>query len=199
MLKLRKCSKVPFPEQLNEGYEFDVDGITANVGADKIEAVMQHFIVMHKEEPLFFILELPAKADDEIQVEPGIVEALHKDVYYIDGCTGEEAFTILLRVGKLLFNDGISYFGYGGHDSGDEILFGKYNILTIISKHLQQYEPFFKFHNISKVDNLLTAYDTFSLEHPGESTRYTFRGKDVFSIPEQFKEWGMYLAEQREE
>lgn len=197
-MKLKSGCKVPFPNLLEEGYMVKGSQITANIDIENIEAVMQHFIMMH-EEPLFFILELPSSADDETEIRPGVVEKLHKDVYYIDGCTQETALVILFRAGNLLFNDGLSAFGYSGHESGDEIMFGKYNVLTIYSREIRKYDDFFAAHKMKKKADILTAWETFDQDHPGISERVTFEGKDVFSIPKQFEEWGMYLAEQLEE
>lgn len=197
-MQIKKGCWVPYPEKLKEAYEIGDNMIIANVGVDHIEQVMQQFIAMH-DEPLFFILELPAKLADEVQVRPGVVEKLHKDIYYIDGCSQEEALTIMLRAGDLLFNDGLSAFGYGGHVSEDEIMFGKYNVLTIYSKQIQAYKGLFEANHIVETTKLVTAWDTFSTEHPGRSSVYKQNEKDIFSIPEQFKEWGMYHAEQREE
>ena len=104
---------------------------------------------MH-DEPLFFILELPTNYNDETVSESGeveVVEVYHKDVYYIDGCSQKEALSILNRVGELLYNDGLSAFGYGCHNSGDEIMFGEYNILTILSSNINAYSNFFEEHN----------------------------------------------------
>ncbi|SET85652.1 hypothetical protein [Lacrimispora sphenoides] len=195
-MKLKSGCNVPFPEQLEEGYMVKDNQIIANIDIDSIESVMQHFIVMHKE-PLFFILELPASVD-ETEISPGIVEKLHKDIYYIDGCSLDEALVIISRVGALLFNDGLSSFGYGGHESGDEIMFGKYNVLTIFSQDIEKYDEFFSAHDIKKKYDILSAWETFSEKHPGTSDRVTIDDKDVFSIPKQFEDWGMYLAEQRE-
>ena len=197
-LKLKAGSKISPVSTLYEGYEVGENHITANVGIDKIEGVLQHFIVM-QEEPMFFILELPASADDEAEVASGIVETLHKDVYYIDGCSQEEALTVLIRVGDLLYNDGVSAFGFGCHESGDEIMFGKYNVLTIYSQNIENYNDFFDAHEIEKTDKLITPWSTFTEETPGVSERYEVDGKSVFDIPKQFKDWGMYLAEQRKE
>ena len=86
-LKLKAGCKVPFPEKLYEGYAVTESGIIiANVSVDKIEEIMQQFIVMH-DVPLYFFLEVPANQDDETEVAPGIVNVLHKDVYYMDGCS----------------------------------------------------------------------------------------------------------------
>ena len=68
MLKLIKGHTVSKPELIEEGYMLSSDvSIIANVDADKIKDVLQHFIVMH-EEPMFFILELPVTCDREERV-----------------------------------------------------------------------------------------------------------------------------------
>lgn len=197
-VKTKSRIKISSVLPVYEGYEIGENHITANVGIDKIESVFQHFIVIH-EEPVFFILELPANADDETQVVPGTVKTLHKDIYYIDGCSQEEALTVLIRVGNLLYNDGISSFGFGCHESGDEIIFDKYNVLTIYSQNIEKYNDFFDAHEIEKTDDLQTVWSTFTEKPPGVSERYEVDGRSVFDIPKQFEDWGMYLAEQREE
>lgn len=92
-LKLKAGCKISSETNLYEGYQKKDTHIIANVSVDKIEGVLQHFIAIH-DEPLFFILELPSKTDVETEVAPGIINTLHKDVYYIDGCTREEALAI---------------------------------------------------------------------------------------------------------
>lgn len=54
------------------------------------------------------------------------------------------------REGKLLINDGISAFGFGCHEGGDEIISGKYNVLTIYSRTPELYADFFEKHDIQK-------------------------------------------------
>ena len=198
MLNLRKGCRVPFPDKLSEGYMLTDHQITANFSADKIKEVMEHFIRIH-DEPVFFILELPSKREDETEIKPGVVEKLHKDVYYIDGCTKEKALMILSRVGELMINDGMCSFGFGCHYSSDEIMFGKYNATTIFSRNIEQYEGFLAEHKIPETDDLITAWNTFTQDHPGCSERVEAEGKDVYSIPEQLAEWGIYKAEQRED
>lgn len=198
MLILRKGCKVPFPDKLAEGYQVGDNNIIANVNADKIKDVLEHFIRTH-EEPLFFILELPAQKDAETEIRPGVVNKLHKDVYYMDGCTEEEALTIMNRVGELLINDGQCAFGFGGHISHDEIMVGRYNVVTIYSKEIAKFKEFYDEHDMSQVLELVTAWDTFTAEHPGETIAYVTEGKTVYEIPEVFADWGIYLAETREE
>lgn len=198
MLKLRKGCTVPFPEKLLEGYEYIESGIIANVDADKIRSVLEHFIAIH-DEPVFFILELPAKLDDETKFGTWIAESVHRDVYYIDGCTTEEALDILIRTADLMINDGLCTFGFGCHQSKEEIMVGKYNVISIYTRNIEGYDGFFESHEIDRVENLITAWDTFTQETPGECVRFDTDGKSVYDIPEMFKERGIYLAEQREE
>lgn len=198
MLVLRKGCKVPLNEKLFEGYERKENSINANVNADKIIDILNHFIVIH-EEPLFFILELPTKLDVENQMNLNGDKNLHKDIYYLDGLSQDEAITVLLRVGELLVNDGLCSFGFGGHHSGNEIMIGKYNLACIFEKEQGKFDGFFEMHDIKPVEELLTAWDTFTQNHPGESERVVTNGNDIFDIPEMFKDWGMYFAECREE
>lgn len=198
MLNLRKGCKVPFLEKISEGYEYIDSGFTANVNADKIEMLLAHFIAIHNE-PIFFILELPSKQDDEVELRPGIVEVLHKDVYYIDGCTQEEALAILNRTSEVLINDGLCSFGFGCHESHDEIMVGKYNVVSVYTMNPNTFEGFFEKHGIQCVKKLVTAWDTFTQDSPGESSRVDTNGKSAYDIPDVFKDWGIYLAEQRED
>ena len=192
-LKLKMGSRIDSEAVLYEGYEVSENAIIANVSVDKIDAVLKSFILMHKE-PLFFILELPANVKDETEENK-----LHKDVYYIDGCKPEEALMILRIVGEMLYNDGISSFGFGCHESKDEIMFGKYNILTIYSRNIEAYSDFFAPHKIEPAKELVTAWDIISKDSPGYNGRYELYGKTVYDIPELLKDWGIYLAKQRED
>ena len=197
-MKLRKGCKVPFPELLSEGYAYKAPWFTANVSADKIKMLLAHFITMH-DEPVFFVLELPSKQEDETEIRPGIVDSLHKDVYYIDGCTQENALAILDITSEVLINDGLCSFGFGCHESHDEIMVGKYNVISVYTHNKNAFDGFFEKHEIACVENLVTAWDTFAEDAPGESSRVDTDGKSVYDIPYLFKERGMYLAEQRED
>lgn len=217
MLQLKEGYKVPFPEKLYEGFEVYDNSIIANVNADKLEDVIQHFIVLQGGH-LFFIHELPADSEQETKrratkeelqkmqedgIVPreitGIMTTSHKHIYYVDGCSVEEALVLFERVKKLLLADGMCQFGFGCHESNDEIMVKKYNVVTIYSENIHQYEDFFEPHEISKTDNLITAWDTFSASYPGTAEQIKKDEKTVYDIPELLKEWGIYLAETVEE
>ena len=196
MLNLVKGHRVSLVENLFESFtKLTEHYLMANVHAEKILEVFQHFIAIH-DEPLFFILELPVSIDREKEIA---MNELHKDVYYIDDCSIEECLVLLIRYGDLLVNDGLSKFGFGGHKSHDEIMLDSYNVVTIYSKELSKFYDFFEPHNIQFVEELVTASETFSETSPGISEIYESNGKTVYDLPEELAEWGMYLAETRTE
>lgn len=197
MLKMIKGCSVPHTEMLQEQYQAYENSLTANVGADKIEDVIKHFLSMHSDEPVFFILELPTNINDEPKDENGIVKEFHKDVYYIDGISVTQALYILEKHGELLINDGISSFGFGCHQSGDEIMLAAYNIAMIYSGEIKKYDSFFETHGITQTDNLITAWDTFSDDTSGSCNLYVINGKNVYSILDDYKDWEIYFSERR--
>lgn len=81
--------------------------------------------------------------------------------------------------GEPLINDGLSGFGFAGHLHGDEIMVGKYNVVTIYSTDLEKYRNFFEPHKILCGEHLVTAGDTSSAEHPSVSGKYLKDGKDI--------------------
>lgn len=188
---------MPFPEKLFAGYTYTAPCFTANVDADKMEELLEHFIELHRE-PLFFILELPTNQADETELRPGEVASFHKDVYYIDGCTQEKALLLLHSFANLLINDGRCAFGFGGHQTQDEIMIGKYNVISLFTQNTKMYAGFFEKHGIPKTENLQTAWDTFSQDFPGRAECIETDGRTVYDLPEILKAEGIYFAERRE-
>ena len=195
---IKGCS-IKNPSGITEGYKkYSGNSLAANVSAENIKDIFGHFIVMH-EEPMFFILELPIESDKEKTVSPGVVEEFHKDVYYIDGCSAEECIYLLETYGELLINDGLCSFGFGCHNSGDEIMLGKYNFISIYSKNIVAFEGFFEAHTIENNDNLVLAGSVISRDNPGTSETLTVDGLRIYDLPKRLKDWNIYLAETRAE
>ena len=199
MLELKKCCKVPFPEKLFEEYEVTENKICANINASKAADMMKRFIQMHYE-PLFFILELPCENYDGI-TESKIIycESKECNVYYIDGLDTPSAEQCIDALAGFLIKDGMNTFGIGGHNSNEEILFGQYNVMTIYTHSAEKYCGLFDEYQIRRTDKLVTAWDTFDPQNPGECSAYVSEetGKTVYDIPEFCKENGMYLYEKR--
>ena len=90
-------------------------------------------------------------------------------------------------------------FGFGCHESKEEILFDQYNVMTIFTRESEKYDDFFEAYGIAKTDKLITAWKTFSDEHYGECRQLTIGNRDIYSISEEYKKYGMYFAERREQ
>lgn len=198
MLNMIKGCKIYGANQLREQYEINDFTMMANVNADKIEEVLRHFIILQNS-LLFFILELPSNQSDEKRLRKSDSDPMHKDIYYIDGLNKDEALTLIIRYGHLLINDGLSNFGFGSQDNTAEIMVRKYNVVTLWTNTMENYDGFFEDHNINKTSKLVTAWDIFNNDTPGECFCYEVDGKSVYSLCDELKDWGIYLAEQREE
>lgn len=201
MIELKECCQVPFPEKLFEEYEVTESAIYANVNASKVLDMMKRFIDVH-DEPLFFVLEIPCKEEDGITESKELVNVgENNDVYFIDGLNTEQAKQCLDSLGGFLVKDGMNSFGIGGHESHEEILFGKYNVMTIYTKSPEQYRGLMSSFGIEITESLVTAWDTFDYSHPGECALYVSEktGKTIYDIPDAYKDFGMYLYEERKE
>lgn len=196
VINLRKGSCVQNQDQLSEGYQLDGLQVIANIGADKIVDLLHRFIYMY-DEPMFFILELHTNQQNETESPQGQIQSFHNDVYYIDGCSKEDALMILDRVGELLINDGLCSFGFGCHYTKDEVMIEKYNVVRINSSDVQKFSTFFEQLQVPQVEHLITAWNTFTQDQPGESFSVKMNGKDAYDIPEILSDMGIYFAERR--
>lgn len=198
MLELIDGCNVPKAELLEETYEIGEYGFIANVNASKIKRLFEDFIGMQTEH-LFFILELPVNEMDEQRLCKNNTSSFHNDVYYIDGLDKETALVLFEKYHELLIHDGLSKFGFGVHDNSAELMAEKYNTITLWTKSVNKYIDFFEKQDIPQVKKCVMAWDTFTTEMPGESWRVEMNGKTVFDLPNELKDWGFYLAEQRED
>ena len=204
MLNIIKGAHVPDAASLCEAYTIgrQVRGLTAihaNVGADKLLPLFTAFIRAHRNEMLFFILEIPCNQGEEQAIGNKETAGTHKNVYYIDGLSEEEAYAILQEKGELLVHDGVSAFGFGGHDSQEELTKSRYNCCTAFTKDIPAFAKLLEGQRIFRTEHLVTAWDTFSQEQPGCCMTYSVDGELIYDLVSYFKDWGIYLAEQRED
>ncbi len=198
MIELKEGCSVPFPELLFEEFELCEGYIAANINASKVVDAMSRFIELHRDEHMFFILEIPSKAEDESLYGQVVTGSFSDDVYYIDGLTEEKALSLLSSLGPFLVRDGMNTFGFGGHKSHEEILFGRYNAMTIYTKEPPKYREFFEELSLEETGDLVTAWQTFDEDNFGECRMLsTSDGKTIYDIPDAFKAFGMYFYERR--
>lgn len=198
MLNMIKGCSIKDSSVLFEGYERIETGFVANVNADKIQSLFTNFVLLHNAF-CFLILEVPTNAKEETALASDGTQPLHKDVYYLDGLTPERTIEFLRTFGEWLIHDGLSSFGIGIHSGGNEIILGKYNVVTVYTKTPQQYTGFFEAQGIREVYDLKTAWDFFTSDTPGESFLYEHKGKNIYDLVEHLKQYGLYFAERRED
>ena len=197
MLNMIKGCRIHDPSVLFEGYQQTQSGFTANVNAEKIKGLFESFIKLHNE-LCFVILEVPTNQNDEPVFRAKGTCVLHNDVYYLDGLTPERASEFLDVFGQWLIHDGLSTFGIGLHSGANEILLGKYNVVTVYTKDKPKYSGFFESLGIMEVENLKTAWDHFTSNTPGDSFSYSYQGKNIYDLVNHLKQYGLYFAERRE-
>lgn len=205
MFNLIKGAKIINDIQLKEEYQIDGNSVSANVSAEKIRGLINEFVKNESTELYCLFIEVPANAVDENIIgltADGIyqIDKLHKDVYYLDNISADELEGLLDVFDDILINDGLSSFGVLSQ-RGNELGRYKYNIIKAYSDG-GNISPFIKIFNsigLIKTDNLITAWDYFSQDNPGESELYEKDGKTIYDVVETLKEVGMYKSEQREE
>ncbi len=204
MFELIKGAKINNDIQLKEEYEIDGNWIYANVSAQKIRNVIEKFTVIEKGNRFCLFIEIPANIADENVIgvdEEGFyqTEGKHVDVYYLDNITDEYVIYLLNKFGDILIHDGLSHFGVLSQ-SGREIGKYKYNVIKAYTRDdLLPLIKVFNAFDIPETDNLITAWDYFSQNNPGESKLYEKDGKTIYDVVETLEKVGMYKYEQREE
>lgn len=185
---------IPFPDKIEEKYELSAKRILCNISFEKLKQLLGDF-VCGLVEPLFLVIELPLKLDEEEKLRTSQKDVFHKEVLYLDGQKKKQIDTLLDQYGELLLNDGMSSFGVASHVTGDEILIQKYKVVAIYSGEITKYCALMNRYGIVQTDNLVTVWNTFSHEHPGTCELVSINGLSVYDIVEELKKQGMYSSE----
>lgn len=187
---------------LKEEYEIDGNWIYANISAEKIRKVIEKFIEVGAGNGFCLFIEIPANIEDENIVginDEGYyeIENRHMDVYYLDNISGDYVLRLLDRFSDILINDGLSHFGVLSQ-SGREIGKYKYNIIKAYTRDdMLPLPKVFNSFELSETDELVTAWDYFDQDSPGESSVYEKDGKTIYDLVDLLKTVGMYKYEQR--
>ena len=197
-MKFSKGYNVPKADLIKEGFEVKGNRIIINVDDSHIEELLCKFIDTLSY-PSFFFLELPVNKQDEMKLRKKDTDPFHSEVYYIDGRNQEELKTILKQSGELLIADGLCSFGFGSNIKPLEICCTKYNVVYIFTSEIERYAQFLKDMGINQVNKLITAWDTFTQENPGRAEIAIINGKRVDDLVKEYKDWGIYKAETRED
>ena len=173
---------VPFPELLHEQFCREGDRITLNLSYEKLNACVADFYKL-LDAPLFLALHVPADEQND-------------RLYYLDGIAKPQLRTLWQMYGELLCQDGVSSFAIASHRTGEELFVQKYKVLTLYSPKIERFLPLLQKYGVSETDALVTAWDTFSEEHPGSLRMVDVEGDTVLDAVEQLRQIGLYEAQE---
>ena len=204
MLNFIKGAKIRESIVLKEEYEINGNWIYANISAENICKVIEKFVEIENGNRFCLFIETPANIADENVIgmdDEGFyqLDGKHMDVYYLNNITDEYVIYLLDKFGDILINDGLSHFGVLSQ-SGREIGKYKYNVIKAYTRDdLLPLIKVFNSFDVPETDNLVTAWDYFSQDNPGESELYKKDDKTIYDVVDALKEIGLYKYEQREE
>lgn len=183
---------IPFPDKIQEQFQvYEGKSIYANISFEKLKPMLTEFY--HSlPEPLFFVLQLPLSIHEERKM--GDSNTFHQEVCYLDGQTKSQIDDIMEKYGQILLEDGMSQFAVASHVNNEEMFIQKYKLTAFYSSFPRRFIPFLKRYGLTETDNLITVWNTFSQETPGECRRVSINGFDVYDVAEQLKKQGMYRA-----
>lgn len=183
---------IPFPDKIQEQFQvYEGNSIYANISFEKLRPILSEFY--HSlPEPLFFVLQLPLSIHEERKLKDS--NTFHQEVCYLDGQTKSQIDDIIEKYGQILLEDGMSQFAVASHVNNEEIFIQKYKLTAFYSSSPRRFIPFLQRYGLTETDNLITVWNTFSQETPGECRRVSINGFDVYDVAEQLKKQGMYRA-----
>lgn len=183
---------IPFPDKIQEQFQvYEGKSIYANISFEKLKPILTEFY-HNLPEPLFFVLQLPLFIHEERKL--GDSNTFHQEVCYLDGQTKSQIDDIIEKYGQILLEDGMSQFAVASHVNNEEIFIQKYKLTAFYSSSPRRFIPFLQRYGLTETDNLITVWNTFSQETPGECRRVSINGFDVYDVAEQLKKQGLYRA-----
>ncbi len=186
--------KIPFPEKIDEGFQVFPESLYINVSYEKLSALISEFYKLLPE-PFFLAIHIPLSIYEERELGG---EMFHDEVLYLDGQTQNQIDEIMELYGEVLFADGISKFAIASHTAHEEIFIQKYKLTQIYSKTPKKYIPLLEKYGITRTPHLITVWDTFTEEFPGECSKMIVNGISIYDVVEKLKGRGMYRAKLEE-
>jgi len=171
---------------------------TVNISAGNIKRFIK-FFCSKLIEPCFLILEVPTNEVNERQLRFEKTAPFHCDVYYCDGLSKQILLALIEKYGELLINDGMVCFGMASHTSHDELYIGRYKVARIFTTDEQHYKSLLNKMNFPLEENIKTVWDNFTRETPGSTSSISVNRKNIYDVIGELKEYGLYLAERREQ
>ena len=190
---------LPDGVHLAETWSMSEGKIRANISAEHILPLFDGFFDRcATREMLFLFMDVPCTLEEE----PTPMEQLHRNVYYLDGCSREQLRELLHSpAGELLIQDGMTQFGVGSLESPFELGKYKYNqfLAYAASDRMEPLSQVFCTLGIPQVPQIVSAWQLFSPQTPGMCKSIQVEGKNVYDLIRQLQPLGLYLAKQEED
>lgn len=188
---LKEGVSIEHTQGVCEGYSLtDGENLLASVSFDKLKSLTEKILDVMAS-PIFFFAEVPCTEDEEKSLGDGF----HKNIYYLDNCTKDVCRAIIKRYGDILFADGLIQFGFGAHKDNSEIFHQKYQVASVYSPKISEFQKAFEKVGISETDQLVTIWDVISEKNPAESLIVEANGETIYDMIENLKSAGLYLGE----
>ena len=190
---------VPQAAILEEGYDVKIRDenaftIRANVSAEKIDPLFRSSATRLLE-PVFFVLESPSNQVREFELRKKPTDPFHRDVYFMDGPDLNKLLKIYEKFQELLVHDGGINFGIKSHKTKDEVFVSAYKIFHFFGQLPNQFENTLAEFGIPQKERLVTAWDTFTKDAPGQKSRIEINGEDVYGMLEELiRRHGLFHA-----
>ena len=190
---------VPQVAILKEGYDIKLRDenaftIRANISSEKIDPLFRSSVT-RLPEPIFLILESPCNQVREIELRKKPTDPFHRDVYFMDGLDLNELLKIYEKFQELLIHDGGINFGMRSHKTKDEIFVSAYKIFHFFGQLPNRFENTLAEFDIPKTEHLITAWNTFTRNAPGQKSRIKVNGEDIYGMLEELiRKHGLFHA-----
>lgn len=184
---------IPFPEKIREEYWVrEGKSIRANISFEHLKPLLADFY-RALPEPLFLVIQQPLTQDEERRM--GNRKVSHQEVLYLNGQTQKQIDDIIKSFGQVLLCDGMSQFAIASHVTHEEIFIQKYKLVDFYSKTPRKFMPLLEKYDIQETQHLVTVWDTFTRNAPGQCRRLSIEGLDSYAVVNALKKKGMYRVE----
>lgn len=194
-MKFQKCYKVPRAKEIKESYVVKEGYINANVDRESIGLLIYKFLLA-MDEPSVMFLEVPCGRDKELELRKSDSDPLHRDLYYMEFETRESAVATWCDYRDILLNCGACYFGFFSGNGSDRIEIGiyKYNEVYLHYSEVmfERIKRMLDSLDIPQVDELVTAWENFSEEKPGQTKACRIKGWSIYDMIDELEEYGLY-------
>jgi hypothetical protein len=193
--------QIPNPAGIHEAYSLQKTArgfwlFQINVSASHIPTVFKRLIA-EVPTPGYLIVETPTIESEEVKLRKTPADPFHKDVFYWNGISTEQALTSFTNYEEILVNDGGVNIGFGSHSGIDEVFIGAYKIFEVYANNPEKFQQALTQLGLKEEPKIKTVWDTFTQSAPGTRQALTGQLKTKWDMLTELKAQGLQFAERR--